>query len=70
MGDLMASGLAPGTQYSPSEPNSVYHEDREATVSGGPGSQMWRVVGAQFNWNSKLWTLQPNATTAYATVWS
>lgn len=68
MSDLYASGNAPGTEYSPSETGGVYHEDREVTVSGGPGSQMFRVYGAQFSWTSQQWTLQAGATVAYATV--
>lgn len=68
MADLIASGNAPGTQYQPSEPSSVYHEDREVTVSGGPGSQMFRVYGAQFSWSTGNWTLQSGSAVAYATV--
>ena len=68
MSDLMATGNAPGTQYIPSETNGVYHEDREVTVTGGPGSQMFRVYGAQFSYASGEWTLQTGAEAAYATV--
>ncbi len=70
MPDLMATGDDPGTQYIPSEtmPSGVYHEDREVTVPSGPGSQMFRVIGAQFDPISGNWSLQSSATIAYATV--
>jgi hypothetical protein len=68
MPDLMATGNDPGTQYIPSEANGVYHEDREVTVVGGPGSQMFRVYGAQFNSDTGNWMLQEGASAAYATV--
>lgn len=66
MSDLMASGDAPGTQYQPMETNGVYHEDREVAL--GTASQMFRVYGAQFDFSSGFWTLQPGASQAYATV--
>jgi hypothetical protein len=68
MPDLMATGDDLGTQYVPSETSGVYHEDREVTVTGGPGSQMFRVYGAKFSSTSGLWTLQSGVSVAYATV--
>jgi hypothetical protein len=68
MSDLIASGNDPGTQYQPSETDGIYHEDREVTVPGGPGSQMFRVNGAQFDSGGGFWNLQPGASVAYATV--
>jgi hypothetical protein len=68
MADLIATGNDPGTQYHPSETSGVYHEDREVTVSGGSGSQMWRVYNAQFASSSGLWFVQNASLPAYATV--
>jgi hypothetical protein len=68
MSDLIASGQDPGTQYQPSETDGVYHEDREVTVAGGPGSQMFRVYGAKYDSTLDTWTLQSGVSVAYATV--
>ena len=68
MADLIASGPDPGTQYQPSETDSVFHEDREVTLTGGPGSQMFRAYNAHFNSNLGTWGLEDSSLPAYATV--
>ncbi len=68
MPDLIASATDPGTHYEALEANGVYHEDREVTVPGGPGSQMWRVYNAEFFSSSGLWEIQNSSLPAYATV--
>ena len=68
MGNLIASGQNPGTEYQPAETDGVYHEDREVTVSGSPGSQMYRTYNAQFEILGSTWSIQTPGLPAYATV--
>ncbi|HVR45248.1 MAG TPA: hypothetical protein VMT95_01215 [Candidatus Binatia bacterium] len=70
MADLNASGPNPGTTYTPSETNGVYHEDREVTVSSTVGSQMFRAYNATFDENLGEWKIPTSGSgkPAYATV--
>lgn len=63
----MASGQNPGTTYSPTETGGVYHEDREVTLTTGPGSQMYRAYNAKYNPGTQTWAPQPSGA-AYATA--
>jgi hypothetical protein len=57
MSDLQATGTNPGTEYLPASgpPTAPYNEDRQVTLSGGPGTQMYRTVNAYFDQTSQTW---------------
>ncbi len=65
-GDLMATGQNPGATYTPT--SGPYHEDRWASVSQGPGWQMFRVHNAKYDSTSGFWKPMGSGSPAYATV--
>jgi hypothetical protein len=66
-GDLMATGANPGTTYTAD--SGPYHEDREVTVTGSPGPQMFRVYNAMYDTTGGVWKLPVGGSgLAYATV--
>ncbi len=67
--DLQATGADPATQYLPAIglPTAPYNEDRQVTLTGGPGTQMYRTVNAQFVQSSQTWAPVSSAP-AYAEV--
>jgi hypothetical protein len=65
--DLIATGTYPGTQYL-ADSSGPYHEDREVTLTGGPGSQMYRVYNAAFDSSLHKWARKDSTLPAYATV--
>jgi hypothetical protein len=69
MSDLQATGTNPGTEYLPAigPPTAPYNEDRQVTLTGGPGTQMYRTVNAYFDQTSQTWKPVTSAP-AYSTV--
>lgn len=69
MSDLQATGTNPGAEYLPAigPPTAPYNEDRQVTLSGGPGTQMYRTFNAYFDQKSQTWKPVTSAP-AYSTV--
>lgn len=69
MSDLQATGTNPGTEYLPASgpPTAPYNEDRQVTLTGGPGTQMYRTVNAYFVQTSQTWKPVTSAS-AYSIV--
>jgi hypothetical protein len=69
MSDLQATGSNPGTEYLPAigPPTAPYNEDRQVTLSGGPGTQMYRTLNAYFDQTSGIW-MPVTSAPAYSTV--
>lgn len=69
MSDLQATGANPGAQYLPTSGPATppYNEDRQVTLTGGPGTQMYRTVNAQFDQLKGIWNPVSSAP-AYSTV--
>jgi hypothetical protein len=70
MSDLQATGTNPGAEYLPASgpPTAPYNEDRQVTLSGGPGTQMYRTVNAYFDQTHEKWVPVNTSAPAYATV--
>ena len=69
MSDLQATGTNPGTEYLPASgpPTAPYNEDRQVTLGGGPGTQMYRTLNAYFKPTTQTW-LPVTSAPAYSTV--
>lgn len=71
MTDIIINNAYPAVQYEPTETTGtpVYHEDREVTLTGAAGSQMFRTYNAQFNPSGPpYWSLYNTALPGFATV--
>jgi hypothetical protein len=70
MPDLQASGANPATQYLPAlgPPTPPYNEDRQVTLTGGPGTQVYRTYNAHFLGSPQQWAAVDNTKPAYANV--
>lgn len=68
--DLQATGANPATQYLPASgpPSPPYNEDRQVTLTGGPGTQVYRTYNAHFLGNPQQWAAVDGSKPAYATV--
>ncbi len=68
--DVVINNNYPGVNYEPTETTGtpLYHEDREVSLTGGPGSQQYRTVNAQLSKAPPQWALVTSGQPAYATV--
>jgi hypothetical protein len=67
--DLQAAGTDPGTQYLPATSGGIpYTEDRQVTLTTGPGTQVYRTNNAQFQSGTETWAQMDTSKPAYTYV--